>query len=295
MGVGHTRDRRRRLARGDVAHRGQAGGPGGEQVAEDPALGRHAADVDRRLGDDPQPTLAAQHHLAHARAGGGARHRSHGEHARRGDHPQPARELGDVAVAVGLHARGARRDPAAQRRVREAVGKVAAGPALGVELALEVGAEDAGLHARQLRRGVDRQHPVQAAHVDRDHGPRLLQARPARLPEMLDPPPNGITTASCSRAAATTAATSSSSAGRTTTSGSRPRSPRRWRIRSVRLLPRPVHDAVVVVGGDVLGSDGVLELGPQAGRERRPPGSPGPRRRWRWCPAGARRGRGRAR
>ena len=61
----------------------------------------------------------------------------------------------------------------------------------------------------------------------------------ARLPEMLDPPPNGITTASCSRAALTTAATWSSSAGRTTTSGSRPRSPRRWRIRSVRLLPRP--------------------------------------------------------
>ena len=56
---------------------------------------------------------------------------------------------------------------------------------------------------------------------------------------MLDPPPNGITTASSSRAALTTAATSSSPAGRTTTSGIRPRSPRRWRIRAVRLLPLP--------------------------------------------------------
>ena len=68
---------------------------------------------------------------------------------------------------------------------------------------------------------------------------RFSPGSAARLPEMLDPPPNGITTASCSRAALTTAATWSSSAGRTTTSGSRPRSPRRWRIRSVRLLPRP--------------------------------------------------------
>ena len=69
VGVGHTSHRRRGLAGGEVAHGGQARRPGGEQVAEDPALGRHAADVDRRFGDDPQPTLAAQHHLAHARAG----------------------------------------------------------------------------------------------------------------------------------------------------------------------------------------------------------------------------------
>ena len=74
-------------------------------------------------------------------------------------------------------------------------------------------------------------------------------------------------TASCSRAAPTTAATWSSPAGRTTTSGSRPRSPRRWRIRSVRLLPRPCTTR----SGPrwrLLGSDGFLELGPQAGRER---------------------------
>ena len=60
----------------------------------------------------------------------------------------------------------------------------------------------------------------------------------SRLPEMLVPPPNGISTASASRAARMTAATSSSSAGLTTTSGSRPRSPPRCRTRSRRLLPR---------------------------------------------------------
>ena len=68
---------------------------------------------------------------------------------------------------------------------------------------------------------------------------RVSPGSASRLPEMLDPPPNGITTASFSTAALTMAATSSSVAGRTTTSGSRPRSPRRWRIKSVRLLPRP--------------------------------------------------------
>ena len=103
--------------------------------------------------------------------------------------------------------------------MREAVGKVAARPTLSVELTLEVGAEDACLHARQLRRRVDPEHPVQAAHVDRNHGPRLARlgleaagdARPAA---------NGMTTAFSSRAAPTTAATSSSSAGRTTTTTS---------------------------------------------------------------------------
>src|SRR5918994_108373 len=33
-------------------------------------------------------------------------------------------------------------------------------------------------------------------------------------------------------------------------------------------LASPVHDAVAVIGGDLLGSDGVLEVRPQSGRER---------------------------
>src|SRR5215217_5578719 len=61
----------------------------------------------------------------------------------------------------------------------------------------------------------------------------------SRLPEMLEPAPNGMTTASWSRAACTMPTTWPSAPGRTTTSGRRPRSPRRWRTRSVRLLPRP--------------------------------------------------------
>ena len=60
----------------------------------------------------------------------------------------------------------------------------------------------------------------------------------SRLPEMFVPPPKGITTASASSAASRTAVTAASSPGRTTTSGTRPMSPRRWRTRSRKLLPR---------------------------------------------------------
>ena len=68
---------------------------------------------------------------------------------------RPRVDVGDVAVAVGLHARGARRDPAAERRVGEGVGVVAEGPAARVELLLQARAVDAGLHARQPRGLVD--------------------------------------------------------------------------------------------------------------------------------------------
>ncbi len=54
---------------------------------------------------------------------------------------------------------------------------------------------------------------------------------------MLVPPPNGMTTTSCAMAAAMIATTSSSVSGYTIRSGRRPRSPRRMRRRSRRLLP----------------------------------------------------------
>ena len=125
----------------------------------------------------PRRPSLPEHHLAHARAGRGARHRPDVEQPGRGDDAQAARRVGDVAVAVGLHARGAGGDPAAERRVGEGVGEVAEGPALGVELLLEPRAEDAGLHARQPRGLVDLEQPVHPAEVDRDDGPRLLPRR----------------------------------------------------------------------------------------------------------------------
>ena len=125
----------------------------------------------------PRRPFAAEHHLAHARAGRGVRHRAGDEQPGGRDDPQPARRVGDVAVAVGLHARRARRDPAAERRVRERVGVVPEGPALGVELLLQPRAVDAGLHAREPRGGVDVDEPVHALEVDGDHRPRLVARR----------------------------------------------------------------------------------------------------------------------
>ena len=177
VGVGHARDRRRRLARRDVAHRRQRLVPAREQVAEDRALGREPPHLDGRLADDPQPALGAEHHLADGRPGRGGRDRAGDQQPGRRDHAQPAGGVGDVAVAVGLHARRARRDPAPERRVRERVGVVAERVALGVELLLQPRPVDAGLHPREARDRVDAQHAVHPLEVDGEHGPRLLPRR----------------------------------------------------------------------------------------------------------------------
>ena len=64
-----------RVAGRDLLHGGQPGFPGREQVAEDePFLGQ-PVHLHRDLGDHAEPALAAQDHLPHARAGGGARQR----------------------------------------------------------------------------------------------------------------------------------------------------------------------------------------------------------------------------
>jgi hypothetical protein len=52
---------------------------------------------------------------------------------------------------------------------------VAERPAAGVQLLLELGAEDARLHAREARGLVDGQHPVEPAHVHRDDGAPLAR------------------------------------------------------------------------------------------------------------------------
>ena len=95
---------------------------------------------------------------------------------------------------------------------------------------------------------------------------RCSSAGASRLPEMFEPPPNGITTASASSAAAMTASTAASSPGRTTTSGSRPRSPRRWRTRSLQALAAGVDDALERLGRHVLGADRRLQRRAQAVR-----------------------------
>ena len=187
-----------------------------------------------------------------------------------------AREVGDVAVLVGLHARGARRDPAAERRVGEAVGEVAERPAAGVELA----PRGRGRRSRPARARAGSAGSISSTRSRRpmstDTTVRgLALAGASRLPEMFVPPPNGITTASASSAALRTAVTAASSPGRTTTSGTRPMSPRRWRTRSRRLLPRawPTRSAGSV---ERCGrADGRLERGVELGRQSTARGSRG--------------------
>ena len=125
----------------------------------------------------PEPALAAEHHLAHARARRGRGHRPRRQQPRRRDHADRPREVGDVAVAVGLHARGARRDPAAERGVGEGVREVPERPAALGELALEVRPEHPRLHAREPRDRVDVEHPREPGEVERHDRPRLRGRR----------------------------------------------------------------------------------------------------------------------
>ena len=175
--VGHARDGRRGVAGGDLPHRAQRARPIREQVAENDALRGGPAHVDRRLGDDPQPALAPEHHLADVGPGRGGGDGPRDQHPGRRHHAHGAGEIGDVAVLVGLHPGRARRDPAAEGRVREAVGEVAGRPAACAQLLLEVGPEHAGLHARQTGRLVDLQHAAHPLHVDRHHRAAVVLRR----------------------------------------------------------------------------------------------------------------------
>src|SRR5918995_1091266 len=54
-----------RVTDGEASHRSRAAPPAGEGGAEVLPPGRHPPHLDGRLGDDAEPALAAQHHLAH--------------------------------------------------------------------------------------------------------------------------------------------------------------------------------------------------------------------------------------
>ena len=134
-------------------------------------------DLHRGLGDDAETALAADHHLVDvgARRLGGKRPRD--EHTGGRDGAQTLGHVGDVAVLVGLHARRTRRDPAAERRVREAVGEVPERPTGAVQLFLEVGAEHPGLHPGSAGGLVDLEHLVHLLHVDGDDRAALTAGR----------------------------------------------------------------------------------------------------------------------
>ena len=169
----HARGHRARLLQ--VVHEREAGRQVGQEhatVALDLGQGEELHDRGR---DDAQVALAAEDELrrvdAHALArrlprpldDAVRRHDLHIEH-----------QVLDVAVAVLLHAAGIRRDPAAERRELQAVGLVAHHQAVLRERLDDVASRGAGLDAGHAVDGVDPQHPVHAAHVDRDHHARLV-------------------------------------------------------------------------------------------------------------------------
>ena len=90
------------------------------------------------------------------------------------DDSHAARDVGDVAVLVRLHARGASGDPAAESAVGEAVREVPQSPAPRAQLLLQVWALSARLNARQARLLVNVDHLVQPTKIKRDDRSGLI-------------------------------------------------------------------------------------------------------------------------
>ena len=127
-------------------------------------------------------------------------------------------------------AAGPGRDPAAERRVLEGLREVAQGQAVLAQLLLQPRARRARLDPRRQRAGVDLQHAVEPAQVDRHRRP-LAQPR-------LDPADDagaaaeGITAAPSASAQLSTVSISDSSRGKATRSGGFSNSPRNPRTTS---------------------------------------------------------------
>ena len=124
VGLGRIEDAAiRRIEPGlrDRAH----GARGGEEVLE----AHRAAGAERRavlqphpgLRDDAENAFRADHHAVGARAGAGAGQAAAFDHALRRHHAQRFDEIVDVGVERREMAAAARRDPAAERRIFEAL------------------------------------------------------------------------------------------------------------------------------------------------------------------------------
>ena len=134
------------------------------------AEGRAVLKAHPGFGDDAERALGAEEEPVGARSRAGARQAETVMHAR-GRHG--AHAFGHV-VDMGQHggemAAAAGRDPAAERRIFEALRVVAQGQAVRPELVLQMRPVHARLDARGARGAVDLQHPVHGAHVYGDRG-----------------------------------------------------------------------------------------------------------------------------
>ena len=226
--------------------------------------------MDGRLGDDPQAALAAEDHLPDAGPGRGRRDRPDDERASRGNHPEPPNQVGDIAIPVGLHTRGAGRDPAAQRRIGERIREVAEGVTTSLQLLLQLRSEDP---RPGLVRDASRRRP-------RARGPAVTGRRTA--PDGTRPP--GPPTSRRSTIPRQTGSRrhrgrwphagprrpASSSPGRTTASGIRAELAATLQDQVADRFATSVDDAVARVKRHVHVADGVSE---RVAKDSRQPGS----------------------
>ena len=132
------------------------------------AVARRVLQPHPRLGDDAEDSLRSDDQAIGARPGARARQPPRLHHAARRHHARRLDEVVDVGVERREVAARARDDPAAERRVLEALREVAERQAVRLELRFEVGAASAGLDARGAALAIDLEHLVQPLEVDGD-------------------------------------------------------------------------------------------------------------------------------
>ena len=121
-----------------------------------------------RLRDDAENSFRTDHQAVRARPGAGARQAAAFDDASRRDRAQRFNEIVNVGVERRKVSAAARRDPAAERRIFEALREVTQREAVRAQLRFECGAVCAAFDQCGARGRVDLLHFVHAAQVDRD-------------------------------------------------------------------------------------------------------------------------------
>ena len=136
------------------------------------------------LRDDPENAFGADEHPVRARPRARSGQASRLDHAVRRHDAQAFDEIVDMGIEAREMAAGPRRDPAAERRIFEALRKVAQRQAVRLQLGFERRPERAALDPGRARDRVDLQHLAEMAQIDGDG--RLVAPVPAMLDAAAD-------------------------------------------------------------------------------------------------------------
>ena len=131
-------------------------------------MDRAGLEPDPRLGDHAEDPLGADQHAVGARAGARAGQPAALPGPARGDRAHGLDQVVDVRVERREVPAGAGGDPAAERRELERLREVPQRQPMLAELVLEPRARRPGLDARGPRHGIDLEHAVERAQVERD-------------------------------------------------------------------------------------------------------------------------------